>query len=115
MALKDLKKAKGEPRSVEGYTRKDFIRGIRDDTGEIKLILMKYLGEEVFFAYDENWAKLALPGYVVYTFHELRQLAGTSVDKKRMVHEVKKRGGRLVESEESQKSLLDELPEEEEF
>lgn len=79
------------------YTRRDYIEGISDGDGEVKLILMEYMGDEVYFAWDEEWAKLAPPGSIIYTLSEMEKLRGASDYVKIMVHEAKKRGAKLIE------------------
>jgi len=71
-------------------------QGVRSN-GEVKLVLMHYMGEPVFFAEDEDWAKEAPEGFVVYTLKELSLLKSASPEQRKLVHQLKKEGARIVD------------------
>jgi hypothetical protein len=69
------------------------------DDGELALAPMEYLAELCYIALDDDWAKKAPPGFVVYTEEEARQLQGASDQTKRLVHEAKRQGAKVINRE----------------
>ena len=56
----------------------------------------QYLGSLCYFALDDDWAKLAPEGYLVYTLAEAEVLGQCDERTKRLVHEAKKLAGAKV-------------------
>ena len=60
------------------------------------LQLIEYQGERCYVALDDDWAKHAPEGFVVYTLAEMEMLKGKDDWTKRMVQEAKKHGGKVT-------------------
>jgi hypothetical protein len=59
-----------------------------------------YLGDEVYFAKDERWARsLEGDGLVIYTLAETEMVKWLDNPTKRLIHEAKRQGGIVVARE----------------
>ena len=63
------------------------------------LIRIAYLGDTCYLALDDEWARKAPDAFIVYTLEETEVLRGTDEWTKRMVHEAKRYGAKVIGKE----------------
>lgn len=70
---------------------------VRDMHNRIVAVKGVYLGDEVYFAKDDRWARsLEGDGLPVYTLAEVEIVKGLGEATKRLIHEAKRHGAVVV-------------------